>query len=85
MLRVTFSILRKSLMFNCSFRFYLFVSFSCFVCHIMPESIANLGKKNAYFDYNLLGHCHFREVRIKVDAWTVNWDVKRWPLKRVRC
>ena len=33
-------------MFNCSFRFYLFVSFSCFVCHIMPESIANLKREN---------------------------------------
>ena len=33
-------------MFNCSFRFYIFVSFSCFVFHIMPESIANLKREN---------------------------------------
>ena len=40
------STFRKFLMFNCFLRFYLFVSVSCFVCHIMPESIVNLRKEN---------------------------------------
>ena len=33
-------------MFKCSFCFLIFVSLSCFVRHIMPESIANLRSEN---------------------------------------
>ena len=60
---MTFYTFRKSLLFNCSFHFYLFVSFSCFVCHIVPESVANLKRENS-------------DLRSKVNFYLNGGDLK---------